>query len=79
MFYARKISLFISAFSPFVDNIKHFGLHSLRSGGATTCASLGVPDRIFKRRGRWRSETVIDGYVKDSIPDLLNVSTNLGL
>lgn len=77
--YSRMRELFISAFSPFVNNIKHFGLHSLRSGGASTCANLGVPDRIFKRHGRWRSETAKDGYVKDSIPDLLSVSRNLGL
>jgi hypothetical protein len=41
--------LFIEAFSPFVVNIKGYGLHSLRSGGATSAAKYGVPDRLFKR------------------------------
>ena len=35
---------------------KRFGLHSLRSGGASAAANAGVPDRLFKRHGRWRSE-----------------------
>jgi hypothetical protein len=50
-----------------VPDIKKFGLHSLRSGGATTCANLGISDRLFKKHGRWSSETAKDGYVKDSL------------
>ena len=36
---------------------KQFGLHSLRSGGALAPANAGVPDRLFKRHGRWGSKT----------------------
>jgi hypothetical protein len=50
------------------------GLHSLRSGGATAACNFGVPDRLFKRHGRWRSGNAKDGYVKDSFNDLLFVS-----
>ena len=56
-----------------------FGLHSLRPGGATTAANAGVPDRLFKRHGRWKSENAKDGYVKDSIENRLQVSRKLGL
>ena len=56
-----------------------FGLHSLRSGGATTAANAGVPDRLFKRHGRWRSENVKDRYIKDSVEKRLQVSKKLGL
>jgi len=56
-----------------------FGLHSLRSGGATAAANAGVPDRLFKRHGRWKSENAKDGYVKDSIESRLQVSKKLGL
>jgi len=56
-----------------------FGLHSLRSGGATAAANAGVADRLFKRHGRWRSETAKDGYVKDSTERLLQVSKSLGI
>lgn len=56
-----------------------FGLHSLRSGGASAAANAGVPDRWFKRHGRWRSENAKDGYVKDKLDSRLEVSRNLGL
>ena len=55
------------------------GLHSLRAGGATAAANARVNDRLFKRQGRWKSETAKDGYVKDSLKSLLSVSQNLGL
>ena len=40
-----------------------FGMHSLRAGGATAAANAGIPDRLFKRHGRWKSETAKDGYI----------------
>lgn len=35
-----------------------FGLHSLRSGGATAAAQQQVPERMIKVHGRWTSDTV---------------------
>ena len=58
---------------------KQFGLHSLRAGGASAAANAGVPDRWFKRHGRWRSENAKDGYIKDKLEDRLSVSQNIGL
>ena len=58
---------------------KNFGLHSLRSGGATAAANNGISDRLFKRHGRWRSEKVKDSYVKDNIDALISVTLGLGL
>ena len=54
-----------------------FGMHSLCTGGATAVANAGVPDRLFKSHGRWRSETAKDGYVKDSVEKRLGVSYGL--
>jgi site-specific recombinase XerD len=54
-----------------------YGLHSLRSGGATAAANAGVPDRMFKRHGRWKSEKAKDGYIKDNISSLLSVSKSI--
>ena len=48
-----------------VDSSK-FGLHSLCASGASAAANAGVADRLFKRHGRWRTESAKDGYVKDS-------------
>ena len=56
-----------------------FGLHSLRAGGGTAAANAKVPDRLFKRHGKWRSENAKDGYVKDNIKARLEVSRKLGL
>ena len=48
-------------------------------GGATTAAGSGVPDRLFKRHGRWRSDKAKDGYVEDSVQSQLKVTQNLGI
>ena len=56
-----------------------FSPHSLRSGGAMAAAGAGVPDRIFKRHGRWKSENAKDGYVKDTLEKRLSVTKKLGL
>ena len=56
-----------------------FSPHSLRSGGATAAAGAGVPDRIFKRHGRWKSENAKDEYVKDTLEKHLSVTKKLGL
>ena len=56
-----------------------FATHSLRSGGATAAANLGVPDRLFKRHGRWRSERAKDMYVKDDLRKLLSVTKTMNL
>jgi len=42
---------------------ERFGLHSLREGGASVFAIADVPDCLFKRLGRWRSEGAKDGYL----------------
>ena len=58
---------------------KKYGLHSLRSGGASAAAAAGVPDRLFKKHGRWASDNAKDGYVKETISNQLKVSLSLGL
>jgi hypothetical protein len=50
-----------------------FGLHSLRSGGATQAANNNVSDRFCKAHDRWRSENTKDGYVQDSLTAKLSV------
>ena len=56
-----------------------FGLHGLRSEGATAAANADVHDRLFKRHGRWRSDKAKDGYVKDNLDALRSVSKSLEL
>lgn len=68
----------LEAFKDIVPDICAFGTHSLRSGQATNATNACVPDRLFKRRGRWSSEFAKDGYVKDSSSSRLSISKALG-
>lgn len=76
--YSRVRELVKEAFEGFIDT-KIIGTHSLRAGGATAAANAGVPDRIFKRHGRWLSDRAKDGYIKDDIQKRLSVSRSLGI
>ena len=77
--YTRVREIMLNKLSELGLDQRLFGLHSLRSGGASAAACAGVPDRIFKRHGRWWSENAKDGYVKDSLESRLSVSKRIGL
>jgi hypothetical protein len=77
--YTRVRELVLEKLSLIGLDKSKFGLHSLRSGGASAAANAGVPDRWFKRHGRWKSENAKDGYVKDKLESRLEVSRRLGL
>jgi hypothetical protein len=55
-----------------------FGLHSLRSGGATQCALKGVEERLFQAHGGWRSKEAMHAYIKESLEHRLAPSAALG-
>ena len=77
--YTRMRELLLEKLEKIGLDPKQYGLHSLRAGGATAAANAGVPDRLFKRHGRWRSENAKDGYVKDSLANRLSVTKDMGL
>ena len=77
--YTRVRELVLEKLVAIGLNKRQFGVHRLRSGGASAAAQAGVPDRWFKRHGRWRSENAKDGYIKDNLQDRLQVSRSLGL
>ena len=77
--YTRMRELVLEKLAEIGEDPKKFGLHSLRSGGATAAANAGVPDQLFKRHGRWCSKNAKDGYVKDSLDSRLSVSKSIGL
>jgi hypothetical protein len=61
------------------EEAKDFGTRCMRTGGASAAAECGVPDRLRLKHGRWVSESVGNGYVQDSLAQLLMVTRNLGL
>ncbi|XP_060597906.1 uncharacterized protein LOC132751710 [Ruditapes philippinarum] len=77
--YTRARELILDMFEHIGLDKSKFGLHSLRSGGASAAANAGVSDRLFKRHRRWKSEKAKDSYVKDDIDKRLLVSKCLGL
>ena len=44
-----------------------FGLHSLRSGGASQATRSGVSGGVWCRHGGWRCIQAGDGYVDESL------------
>lgn len=76
--YTRTRECLVSKLKSVMGNV-NIGLHSLRSGGATTAANSDVNDRIWKKHGRWISDSSKDGYVKDSLESRISVSRKLGL
>jgi len=62
-----------------VKSVNNYGLHSLRSGGASAAAANDVTDRMISKQGRWKSEQGRNGYIKDTIGNRLKVSKSLGI
>ena len=63
-------------------NPNDYGLHSLRSGGATSVAHYSghsIPERLLKIHGRWKSDSAKDMYVQESLENRLQVTKYLGL
>ena len=77
--YTTAREILLSSLERLGLNKKMFGLHSLRSGGASAAAASHVEDRIFKKHGRWKSDRAKDGYVKESILERLSVTKKLGI
>ena len=47
------------------DTTAEYGMHSLRSGGASAAINNGVSERLVGKHGRWKSGYCRDRYVKD--------------
>ena len=60
---------------------KLYGLHSLRSGGATSDVSFDIylSERLLKLHGRWKSGTAKDMYILEDVSTRLQVTSQPGL
>ena len=77
--YSTTRTIILDAFKSVGEEVSSLGTHSLRAGGATAAANNGVPDRLFKKHGRWLSDRSKDRYVSENLSGRLFVSKNLGL
>lgn len=77
--YTRAREILLSTLESIGLDKRQFGLHSLRAGGATAAANAGICDRLFKKHGRWRSESAKDGYVKENLEQHLIVTKHIGI
>ena len=62
------------------DKQHQYGIHNLRSGGASTAVSIGLWDRWrirYLNKGR-SSEKAGNDYIKDTVETRLNIFNNLG-
>jgi integrase len=56
-----------------------FAGHSLRAGFAAECYAVGTPELAIMRHGRWRSASVMQGYVEEGGLWNDNAAARLGL
>ena len=77
--YSRARELFIEKFKAIGLDTKLYGLHSLRTGGASAAANKDLADRVIKKHGRWKSEKAKDTYCKKDIQHHLLVILNIGI
>ena len=77
MTYSRARELIRAVLVQAGVNASEYGLHSLRSGGASIAIAAGLPDRLVKRQGGWKSDSAMVNYFQESLPSLLRVSEAL--
>lgn len=77
--YTRTREIVLDALRPIVPDISIYGLHSLRSGGATAACNAQVPAFLISKHGRWKTEAARNAYLKlDSVSTMLT-SQSLGI
>jgi len=58
-------------------DVKAFGFHSLRAGGATAAAKAGVPVHLIKQHGNWSSDAVY-AYIRPDTAERISASAAMG-
>jgi integrase len=79
--YTRSREIFLQAIVAIGEDKNKFGLHSLRSGGASACANstLNLDTSLLNKHGRWKSSTSSDGYIHYNLNKRLQISKHLGI
>ena len=74
--FRSRLRDYLKLFLPAAVVERDYSLHSLRRGGATAAALAGIPMRLIKRHGRWRSD-VAYLYTLVSDQELPRISAQL--
>ena len=81
--YTRCREIFKTTLKDLGYDPKEYGLHSLRSGGATAVisnnASKAVSERLLKLHGRWKTYEAKDLNVLETECNRLTVTKYLGI
>ena len=73
--YTRCRELFLEALRSIgVEDVTNYGLHSLRSGGATHLTNQGVSEELILQHGRWKTTTAKNRYIQRDAPQRLSVA-----
>lgn len=67
-----RLRTYLSAIEPAID-VGEYSTHSFRRGGATAMARKGIPVRLIKLQGRWKSDAV-NVYITSDTPELLEAA-----
>jgi integrase len=70
--YPRMVAEFLG-----LENPSSYTGHSLRATSATILADAGVSMENLKRHGQWKSSSVVEGYIHDSMKQKIDMATSL--
>lgn len=68
----EKIARFLGLRNP-----QEYTGHSFRRSSATLLADSGVDLAVVKRHGGWRSKSVVEGYIEDSLNNKIDISRKI--
>lgn len=77
--YSKARKQFLEMLQSINVNSKLYGLHSLRSGGASRAAALGISGRLISRHGAWRTSSARNRYIRETLYSRLHITRRLGL
>ena len=64
---------------PFVDDIKWYGMHSIKSGAASNPACRNLSADLLDMHAGWRCANSKNRYIKRTVNDRLEVSRSIAL
>ena len=70
--FTRCREMFLDALKAIgIHDAENYGLHSLRSGGASHLADRGVSEEAILQHGRWKTPAAKNRYVQRNTEDRL--------